>query len=71
MILRTIKCDLCAVTETEKEPNAGWPGWGELRGVVLDNSHCPALCPVHLQIAWLAVTSAPETIERGPINGMD
>ena len=57
MILRQIKCDLCEETATEQAPGDGWPGWGELKGVVLNGAHNPCLCPRHLQIAWLALTT--------------
>lgn len=48
-ILKTIECDVCGDHQTELKPNAGWPGWGEIRGVALNNVANPNLCPVCLE----------------------
>ena len=50
MILRQIKCDVaaCSVVLTEHEPNAGFPGWGALHGVMMNGSVNPNLCPACL-----------------------
>lgn len=50
MILRTIHCDVCGMTQTENMPGAGWPGWGELRGVQINGAVNPCLCPQHLAV---------------------
>jgi len=47
--LRTIRCDVCNLTETEKSPGAGFPGWGALQGIQFDSDIInPELCPAHL-----------------------
>ncbi len=50
-ILRTIRCDVCGEEEKEKQPDAGFPGWGELRGIALDGAENPTLCPEDLGVA--------------------
>jgi hypothetical protein len=44
-ITRTIQCDCCGAAQTEAPPDAGWPGWGAVHGVVWDGSANPSLCP--------------------------
>jgi hypothetical protein len=55
MILRTIKCDVCGETATEKKPNEGWQGWGAIQGVSRNGADNPNLCPYHLAeiMDWL------------------
>jgi len=43
-----IQCSICDEQATEPQPNAGWKGWGQLFGVVLDDDESPCLCPKHL-----------------------
>ena len=50
MNLRTITCDItsCAAKHTEATPGDGFPGWGQLNGIVLNKAENPCLCPEHL-----------------------
>ena len=48
-ILKTIMCDVCSATATEKTPGDGWSGWGELKGIILDGASNPSLCPACLK----------------------
>lgn len=32
-MVRTIQCDICEQTESEKEYGAGWPGWAIINGI--------------------------------------
>lgn len=48
MILRTIRCDICGQQYTEKSDGSGFPGWGALQGIKLDDTPNPSLCPEHL-----------------------
>lgn len=50
MILRTIKCDVCGALHTETEEGAGFPQWGALQGISLNDAINPSLCPKHLTI---------------------
>ena len=45
MILRTIKCDICNEQLLETNNGDGFPGWGALHGISLDNVDNPSLCP--------------------------
>ena len=47
-ILKTIHCSVCIEAYTETEPNKGFPGWGQLHGITLDDEENPCLCPEHL-----------------------
>lgn len=53
MELRTITCDVkdCKNRHTEKAWGEGHPGWGSLKGIVLDGQTDPHLCPQHLHRA--------------------
>ena len=54
-ILRTIKCNIpdCHFEQVETSPNAGWPGWGALTGLMDDKTGETELhlCPEHLKRA--------------------
>lgn len=54
MILQTIKCSVkgCLHTHTEEKPNTGFPGWGDVGGIVNKETgeERPHLCPDHLMI---------------------
>jgi len=51
-ILRTITCDICGKTETEKTTNSGWMGWGAVQGINFNGEPTPNVCPEHIaQIA--------------------
>ena len=60
MIERTIVCGVCGKRETEQAPEAGWPGWGALQGIVLNGVPNPHLCPEHLIVAVKAIDPTPE-----------
>ncbi len=32
-MVRTIQCDICEQTESEKEYGQGWPGWAIINGI--------------------------------------
>ena len=54
MNLRIITCDIkdCQTRYEEVRTGAGFPGWGQLNGIVLNDIPNPSLCPKHLaQIA--------------------
>lgn len=57
MIMRTVYCCVpgCGRNETEKRPNDGWPGWGQLSGVVVQfddrKIENPTLCSEHKRVA--------------------
>jgi len=46
-IIRTAVCDVCGLSEEEETLNVGWPGWGQLSGLILDSKENPLLCPRH------------------------
>lgn len=50
MNLRTMTCDIkgCISFLTEAKPGDGFPGWGQLQGVILNGNENPCLCPDHL-----------------------
>jgi rubredoxin len=45
MIKRTIQCNCCGLTYTEEEEGTGFPQWGQLSGIALNNKANPHLCP--------------------------
>jgi len=47
-VRRTIRCDICKVEYTEREPGDGFPNWGQLHGISLNGVQNPNLCPEHL-----------------------
>jgi rubredoxin len=47
-IKKTIHCDECGAAQAEVAPDAGWPGWGAIHGVVWDGVANPSLCPACL-----------------------
>ncbi len=47
-MVRTVICGVCGKKHTEENPNVGWPGWGQLLGVAIDDDVNPYLCPDHL-----------------------
>ncbi len=59
MIERRIHCSGCGATAIEApspgQPNPGFPGWGQLRGVSVNGLPDPHLCPKCLPIAASAV----------------
>lgn len=64
MIIRTIVCDRCGGRETEREPNAGWPGWGQVNGISANGTDNPHLCPTCLKIiATVAYGNKEEVTE--------
>lgn len=64
-VIKTIRCDVCKKTEQEKEPNAGWPGWGALQGINLNGVDNPNLCPTHLgHVAELLSHTADSFMEK-------
>jgi len=48
MIVRTIVCGVCYETAREKSEGAGFDGWGQASGFVLEGMPNPHLCPRHL-----------------------
>ena len=50
-VRRTVCCDICDDMYTEKNPNDGFPGWGQFNGITLDGVDNPYLCPDHLKKA--------------------
>lgn len=50
MNLRTITCDIpgCRQRYEETAPGDGFPGWGQLHGISLNEISNPLLCPGHL-----------------------
>ena len=50
MILRLVACDIpgCSARHEETTPGEGYPGWGQLHGIVLNGTSNPLLCPKHL-----------------------
>jgi hypothetical protein len=44
---RTVICDICGASCTEESYGAGWPGWMGLKGVKLNGTENPDLCPEH------------------------
>ena len=48
---RTLTCDIpgCVACCVEESFAAGWPGWGELKGIALNGTENPHLCPEHLR----------------------
>jgi hypothetical protein len=53
-VRREIECNVCGERTMEHEPNDGWQGWGQLRGVVLDGVADPHLCPECLKVTAVA-----------------
>ena len=47
---RRIKCGICGKEEIETVYGGGWPGWGELKGIDLNEQGEPHLCPEHLAL---------------------
>ena len=49
-VYRTVTCNWpgCDYTYRESAPNVGWPGWGQLNGIILNDNENPHLCPEHL-----------------------
>ena len=45
MITRTIRCDVCGTEYREEAEGAGFPGWGQLAGVMMEGVANPSLCP--------------------------
>jgi hypothetical protein len=57
MNLRLVTCDIkgCTNRHEERAPGDGFPGWGQLSGIILDGNQNPMLCPEHLgQVAMYA-----------------
>ena len=50
MLLQAFKCDIpnCPAAHTETRDGDGARGWGQLKGVVLNDVADPLLCPKHL-----------------------
>lgn len=51
---RTITCDLTGLSYTEERAGAGFPGWGQMQGMVVKNEKGetiddPCLCPEIMQ----------------------
>lgn len=63
-ILRTIMCDACGNSATEAAPNDGWPNWGGLQGVAINDIPNPQLCPVCLG-------KVANFVDKEVFNGMD
>lgn len=49
-MLRKVYCDCCDASHEESVPGDGFPGWGQLNGIVLDGSENPYLCPSCLAV---------------------
>lgn len=66
--LRTITCDIegCENRHTEKQFGDGHPHWGQLKGINLNGSNDPHLCPTHLA----QVAEFTDAL-RGTDNGVD
>ena len=47
-VRRTVCCDICDAMYTEKNANDGFPNWGQLMGIKLNDVDNPYLCPDHL-----------------------
>lgn len=62
-IIRTIKCDICQAEQTEPAAGAGWVGWGDLHGIVLNGIANPSLCPTCLGVAAMALDAILTTKE--------
>lgn len=45
MIKRIVQCDTCSAVYMEQAAGEGFPGWGQLSGVVVDGKDNPHLCP--------------------------
>lgn len=45
---RTVTCGVCGIEETEPSANFGFPNWGCLAGIKLNDQENPMLCPEHL-----------------------
>lgn len=58
-MLRTVECDIkgCTRRYTEREPGAGFPGWGQIRGAVLNGSAEPMLCPGCFSLLRQSITN--------------
>ena len=49
-ITKQIRCDICHRVEQEPIPANGFPGWGGISGVILNEVPNPSLCPEHLKV---------------------
>lgn len=47
-IKKTVCCDICGKEYTEKNPNDGFPNWGQIMGINLNGTDNPYVCPYHL-----------------------
>lgn len=45
MILRTIHCDICGISQMETKENEGWEGWGQINGISINGAINPSVCP--------------------------
>ena len=61
MIKQTIICATCNAHYTESKEGDGFPGWGALKGIVLDGEDNPHLCPSCLSI----VASYVDQMKKG------
>ena len=67
MMVRKVVCGVCGTSHTETLPGEGWPGWGQLQGIVLDGDENPYLCPTHLS----DIAGFTNTLRMGVGNGVD
>lgn len=49
MIKRTVVCGICTEQYTEEKEGDGFPGWGQISGIILNGDTNPYLCPKHLK----------------------
>lgn len=64
MMLRTIVCGCCRSKFTERAENEGWPGWGQLMGIVLNGDANPYLCSDCLYAAAEFVDQRAEEVTQ-------
>lgn len=50
MIKRTIVCAVCNAELTETNFGDGFPNWGSIGGIKLNDDPAPNLCPKHLTV---------------------
>lgn len=45
---RKVICAVCGKERQERNYGEGWPGWGQLNGIILNGDENPYLCEDHL-----------------------